>query len=101
MERGVAAAGEGFSSPRFWSIVHQGGAVLMKCRSMVRETGGWLRCGPGVGRAGRQVVGLNRARLAERVTRRSTDLRSVRVHLPGSAFLVRFAEAAPIFAQRF
>jgi len=44
------------------------------------------------------VVGLHRARLAERVTRRSTDLRSVRVHLPGSAFLVRFAEAAPITA---
>lgn len=38
---------------------------------------------------------------AERVTRRTTDLRSVKVDLPGSAFLVRFAEAAPIFAQRF
>jgi hypothetical protein len=26
MERGVAAAGEGFPSHQFWSIVHQGGA---------------------------------------------------------------------------
>ena len=62
MERGVAAAGEGFPSHRFWSIVPQSGAVLMKCRSMGRETGGWVGSAAVqefVG-AGRQVVGLAR-----------------------------------------